>query len=183
MTAQLTLILGGARSGKSTYAEQLAAQLGSNVLYIATAEAGDDDMINRIAAHRQSRPAAWGTLEAPAGVGAALARLDYRPDALLLDCMTLLVSNILLAHENKSPREIDALVQAEVDAILAARQKLNAPLLIVSNEVGLGVVPSYSLGRVYRDVLGRANQRLAAAADRVLFMVSGLPLTVKDVAG
>lgn len=179
MTAELILILGGARSGKSSYAEKLAAELGQFVLYIATAEAGDAEMAARIAKHRRERPATWQTLEAPVGVGAALAQLDARPNVLLLDCLTLLVTNLLLAHEDKSPEEIDALVQAEVEAIVAAQRALQAPLVVVSNEVGLGLVPPYPLGRIYRDVLGRANQRLAAAADRVLFMVAGLPMVVK----
>lgn len=179
MTAELILIMGGARSGKSSYAEKLAAGFGPVVLYIATAEAGDDEMAARIAKHQRERPATWRTLESPVGVGAALARVETRPSAVLLDCLTLLVTNVLLAHEDKSPEEVDALVQTEIEAIVAAQRHLQAPLLVVSNEVGLGLVPTYPLGRLYRDVLGRANQRLAAAADRVLFLVAGLPLAVK----
>jgi adenosylcobinamide kinase/adenosylcobinamide-phosphate guanylyltransferase len=176
----LTLILGGARSGKSDYAEKLAAQMGQRVLYIATAEIGDDEMVQRIAAHRLARPAAWQTLEAPRQVGSALAELETSPEALLLDCLTLLVSNILLALENQPQPAIEAAVQAELEAILAAQVRLNVPLIVVSNEVGLGLVPPYPLGRVYRDVLGRANQYLAARAQRVIFMVAGLPMVVKD---
>lgn len=179
MTAELTLILGGARSGKSSYAERLAAELGPSILYIATAEAGDGEMAERIEKHRQDRQADWRTLETPTGVGAALARLDFRPDGLLLDCLTLLVTNLLLAHQDESPAKIEAVVQAELEAILSAHQKLEVPLIVVSNEVGLGVVPPYPLGRLYRDVLGRANQQLAAAADRVLFLVAGLPMVIK----
>lgn len=175
----LTLILGGARSGKSDYAEKLAAQMGRRVLYIATAEIGDDEMAQRVAVHRQARPADWQTLEAPRHVGAALAEIKTAPEALLLDCLTLLTSNILLAMENEPQPAIEAAVQAELDAILAAQAYLGTPLIVVSNEVGLGLVPPYPLGRVYRDVLGRANQYLAARAQRVIFMVAGLPMIVK----
>jgi adenosylcobinamide kinase/adenosylcobinamide-phosphate guanylyltransferase len=181
--AQVTLILGGARSGKSDYAERLAAQAGTRVLYIATAEAKDEEMAARIRLHRQDRPAGWQTLEAPLSVSSALATLAGRPDVLLLDCLTLLVSNILLARENEAQAEIDAAVQAEVQALLAASRRLAIPLIIVSNEVGLGLVPPYPLGRAYRDILGRANQQLARAADLVFFMVAGLPMTVKDKGG
>jgi adenosylcobinamide kinase/adenosylcobinamide-phosphate guanylyltransferase len=176
----LTLILGGARSGKSSYAEQLAIELGQRILYIATAEIGDAEMAERIAAHRAARPAAWQTLEAPRNVGLALAEMSTAPDALLLDCLTLLVSNILLTLEGEPLTTIEAAVQAEVEAVLAAQAQLNAPLIVVSNEVGLGLVPPYPLGRVFRDVLGRANQYLAARANRVIFMVAGLPMIVKD---
>ncbi|MCB0209960.1 MAG: bifunctional adenosylcobinamide kinase/adenosylcobinamide-phosphate guanylyltransferase [Anaerolineae bacterium] len=176
----LILILGGARSGKSSYAETLAAEIGHRVLYIATAEAKDDDMTARIAAHRLSRPAHWQTLEAPNQVGAALSQVDARPDVLLLDCMTLLVSNILLAHESEPEAVIEKAVQTEIEALVMAQRQLGVPLIIVSNEVGLGLVPPYQLGRVYRDILGRANQRLAAEAKKVVFMVAGLPLTVKE---
>lgn len=180
MTAHLTLILGGARSGKSDYAEKLAAEMGQQVLYIATAEAGDTEMAARIAAHRRSRPAQWHTLEAPRQVGEALAALRERPEAMLLDCLTLLVSNMILALEDRPQAEVEAVVQAELAAIITAQANIGSPLLVVSNEVGLGLVPPYPLGRVYRDVLGRANQYLAKRANRVLFMVAGLPLTVKD---
>lgn len=176
----LILILGGARSGKSSYAEKLAAEMGDRVLYIATAEAKDDDMAARIKAHRLARPSQWQTLEAPRNVGEALSRIDAQPDLLLLDCFTLLVSNILLAQETEPEAVIDAAVQAEIEALSSAQAQLGVPLIGVSNEVGLGLVPPYPLGRVYRDILGRANQRLAAKADKVIFMVAGLPMIVKE---
>lgn len=176
----LTLILGGARSGKSSYAETLAAKMGKRVLYIATAEAKDDEMTARIAAHRLARPGYWQTLEAPRNVGDALSRLDARPDVLLMDCVTLLVSNILLAQESEPEAVIEAAVQTEIEALMSIQTQLGVPLIVVSNEVGLGLVPPYPLGRVYRDILGRANQRLAAGANKVIFMVAGLPMTVKE---
>jgi len=179
VSTPITLILGGARSGKSAYAEELAVEIGGRVLYVATAEIGDEEMAARIEKHRQLRPTHWQTLEAPRDVGARLAVAKPTPDAILLDCLTLLVSNIILAMEDQPEAVVEAAVQAELEALLAARAKLDAPLIVVSNEVGLGLVPPYPLGRLYRDILGRANQRLAARADKVLFMVAGLPMTLK----
>jgi adenosylcobinamide kinase / adenosylcobinamide-phosphate guanylyltransferase len=180
LSANLILILGGARSGKSSYAEKLAAELGNRVVYIATAEAKDEEMKARIQTHQSNRPASWYTLEAPYNVASALSGMADRPDALLLDCMTLLVSNILLSMESSSLTTIEAAVQAEIEALLATQKGLAVPLIVVSNEVGLGLVPPYPLGRAYRDLLGRANQHLAALAQRVIFMVAGLPLTIKE---
>ncbi len=177
MTKELILILGGARSGKSSHAEKLALELaGPDVLYIATAQAFDDEMRSRIAAHRAARPTGWRTLEAPSLRTAAIGL----PRVVLLDCLTLLASNAILAlGDTPSAQEAEAAVDAEVSALLAAYREGDATWIVVSNEVGLGLVPPYPLGRIYRDALGRANQCLAAAADRVLFMVAGLPLTIK----
>jgi adenosylcobinamide kinase/adenosylcobinamide-phosphate guanylyltransferase len=181
----LTLVLGGARSGKSTYAEALAASLGRRVLYVATAEALDDEMLARVTSHQARRPAEWLTLEAPLNVGAALQAWPdaASADVILLDCLTLLVSNAILADETDAP-DADAAwakVQAELDALLAAHRRLGAHLIVVSNEVGLGIVPPYPLGRVYRDCLGWANQALARVADRVIFMIAGLPVALKSL--
>jgi adenosylcobinamide kinase/adenosylcobinamide-phosphate guanylyltransferase len=181
----LTLILGGARSGKSTYAEALASQLGRRVLYVATAEALDGEMRSRVAAHQSRRPPNWTTLEVPLGVGAALRASLHatQVDVILLDCLTLLVSNAILAGGPDTPEpDVDvawAAVRAEVEALLEAHRLLGGHLIVVSNEVGLGVVPPYSLGRTYRDCLGRANQVLSQAADRVILMVAGLPVDLK----
>lgn len=177
---QLILILGGARSGKSSYAERLAVEIGQRVLYVATAEAGDEEMQARIKAHRLARPSTWQTLESPRQVGRTLLKLDDRPEVVLLDCLTLLVSNILLSMESAPQAVIEGEVQAELESFVAAQRHLNVPFIIVSNEVGLGLVPPYPLGRLYRDILGRANQHLAAVANRVLFMVAGLPMVVKE---
>jgi adenosylcobinamide kinase/adenosylcobinamide-phosphate guanylyltransferase len=182
MTKRLTLILGGARSGKSTYAETLAAERGEQVLYVATAQAWDEEMRLRIANHRAQRPASWYTLEAQQEVGEAITATlqSHTPDIILLDCLTLLASNIITAlPESVNALEATAALLVEVDALLAAYAQSETSWIIVSNEVGLGIVPPYPLGRVYRDALGRANQRLAAVADEVLFMVAGLPLVVK----
>jgi adenosylcobinamide kinase/adenosylcobinamide-phosphate guanylyltransferase len=184
MPKHLTLILGGARSGKSAHAEQLAAARGGNVLYVATAEAWDEEMAARIAVHRSQRPAHWTTLEAPRQTGQAIARvLTAHPGpaaTVLVDCLTLLASNVILALPDPEAEDAaEAALRAEVDALLAAYVASDSAWIIVSNEVGLGVVPPYPLGRVYRDALGRANQQLATAADEVLFMVAGLPMKVK----
>lgn len=183
----LTLVLGGARSGKSSFSEMLASHLGQRVLYVATAEALDDEMRARVAAHRARRPSHWRTLEVPRNVGAALsAAPDTTPaDVILLDCLTLLVSNILLSiGSDASEPEIDVAwpaVQSELDSLLRAYCRLGAHLVVVSNEVGLGLVPTSPLGRTYRDCLGWANQRLARAADRVILMVAGLALDLRSL--
>lgn len=179
MPVPLILVLGGARSGKSAYAEKLAAQLGRRVLYIATAEVKDDEMAARVAAHRQNRPADWNTLEAPRHIGKALAAVHPAPEVILLDCLTLLVSNIVLALEAEGQAAVEAAVQAELDALAAAQARLNVPLVVVSGEVGMGLVPPYPLGRMYRDALGRANQHLAALASQVYLVVAGLPVALK----
>lgn len=180
MPARLTLILGGARSGKSRYAEQTAAQLGRRVLYVATAQPGDDEMAARIAAHRAARPADWETLEAAVDIGEAIRNWPRETDVILLDCITLLASNVLLRLGDVADQAAaEGALNAEIDSLLAACKSRPAQWLVISNEVGLGLVPPYPLGRIYRDALGRANQRLAAAADDVLLMVAGLPLVVK----
>lgn len=179
MGKQLTLILGGARSGKSGLAQQMVEESGQTGLFVATATAGDEEMARRIAAHQASRSSLWTTLEAPIGVGKAIAAAPST-DWVLLDCMTLLASNVLLSL----PEPVDenayyARMEEEVNDILSAYSYHNGEWLIVSNEVGLGLVPPYELGRYYRDGLGRANQHLARAADRVLFLVAGIPMVVK----
>ena len=183
---ELVLILGGARAGKSAYAEQWMARYGPRVLYVATAEIKDDEMRTRIQEHRTRRPAAWTTLEAPRDVGMALLAAQPVADAILLDCLTLLVTNLLLAYgeevaENSAAAQAaEASVNAEIKALLMAHRQLGLPMVVVSNEVGMGLVPPYPLGRLYRDILGRANQRLAAAADQVYLLVAGLPMTLKS---
>lgn len=182
---ELVLILGGARSGKSAYAERLARARGGTVLFVATATAGDEEMARRIAAHRAARPAEWRTIEAPVAVADQLGTSAGSVPAatVLLDCLTLLVSNLLLAHEAAGEVEVARRVDAEIDALVGRFGEGAASWIVVSNEVGLGLVPPYPLGRLYRDLLGRANQRVAARADRVYLMVAGLPLEIKALAG
>lgn len=181
MGEQLILILGGARSGKSAYAEKLARERGGQVLYVATATAGDEEMARRIAVHRAQRPSDWVTLEASSQVGQRVRACGIQTRTVLLDCMTLLVSNVLLAlGEGGSESEAQTAVDTELDDLLAAYAESPALWIVVSNEVGLGLVPPYPLGRLYRDILGRANQRLAQIADAVIFMVAGLPMRLKE---
>jgi adenosylcobinamide kinase/adenosylcobinamide-phosphate guanylyltransferase len=165
-----TLVTGGARGGKSGYAERLAASYGQPVLFVATAEAKDDDMRQRIERHRATRPDSWRTLEEPLSVAVRL-RAQYSGQVVLLDCVTLLVSNLMLANRP---------VQPEIDGLVSWRQQVGATLIAVTNEVGLGVVPENELARRYRDALGLANQALAAAASTVILMVAGLPLAIKQ---
>lgn len=180
MAGRLTLVMGGARSGKSAFAQQMASECEGSVVYVATATAGDDEMARRIARHKSQRPAAWRTVEATHNVGTCVASLSPQPNVVLLDCMTLLASNAILAlPEPVTSDAADEALSEEVHGILSARESGNAHWIIVSNEVGLGLVPPYPLGRVYRDALGRANQHLAQAASEVLFMVAGLPMRVK----
>jgi adenosylcobinamide kinase/adenosylcobinamide-phosphate guanylyltransferase len=174
---QLTLILGGARSGKSTFAERLATRA-PRVTYLATAQALDAEMASRIAVHQADRPAHWQTVECPLDPATALRTHAAATDCFLLDCITLLVSNLLLVDELCA----DARVSCATDALLTAYREAGASLILVSNEVGLGLVPEYPLGRHYRDLLGRVNRRLAQAADAVYFLVAGLPLDVKALA-
>jgi adenosylcobinamide kinase/adenosylcobinamide-phosphate guanylyltransferase len=184
------LLLGGARSGKSRAAEKAASKHGPRVLYVATAEAKDDEMTARIDAHRAKRPGTWRTLEAPRGVGAAVreALLDRASDAVIVDCVTMLVSNLLLAGPaGEDPDSIDeaaaqARVDEELDGLLDAIRSSALPWILVSNEVGSGVVPATPLGRAYRDLLGRANQRLAASAAAVYLMVAGRAVNLTRLA-
>lgn len=180
MGKRLTLILGGARSGKSAYAQRLAAERGTAVLYVATAEIGDEEMAARIAAHRAERPAHWRTLEAPRCVGVAIRASVGGVEVVLIDCLTLLASNVIVPlPEPVTAEAAEYALHTEVDDLLATYAAGTADWIVISNEVGLGLVPVYPLGRVYRDALGRANQRLAADADEVLFMVAGLPIELK----
>jgi adenosylcobinamide kinase/adenosylcobinamide-phosphate guanylyltransferase len=186
MAKELVLILGGARSGKSSHAQSLALELaGPRVLYLATAEGRDDEMRARIAAHRADRPAGWRTLEAPLLSGLPCGPAVEDAQVVLLDCMTLLATNAIFAGAGgegsgePSAAEAEAAVAREVEALLKAYRASGASWIVVSNEVGMGLVPPYPLGRSYRDALGRANQAVAAAADRVILMVAGLPLKVK----
>jgi adenosylcobinamide kinase / adenosylcobinamide-phosphate guanylyltransferase len=168
VSAALTLVLGGARSGKSSYAEGLIAALPPPWAYVATAEAGDHEMAARIRAHRARRGPSWRTIEAPRDLTTALAACERMP--VLIDCLTLWLSNLLLA---------DADFETEVEGLEKALAAAVAPAVLVSNEVGSGIVPDHALGRRFQDLQGLLNQRIAARADRVVLMVAGLPLALK----
>jgi Adenosyl cobinamide kinase/adenosyl cobinamide phosphate guanylyltransferase len=171
IVAPLTLVLGGARSGKSSYAESLITAFPPPWTYVATAELRDAEMAERITAHRARRGASWRTLETPRDLVGALATQAGTP--LLVDCLTLWLSNALLAGAD---------VDAEVERLESALTQAAAPVVLVANEVGFGIVPDSALGRRFRDLQGRLNQRIAARANRVVLVVAGLPLTIKGEA-
>ncbi len=181
---KLTMILGGGRSGKSTYAQNLAMEKSQKVLFIATAEALDDEMAARIKQHRKDRPQHWETLEIPHNVGLFLQKQSVDAEVILLDCLTLLVSNLILKQTLDVDHPDEELIRSqgfeEIDVLNAVIQKSKADWIIVSNEVGLGLIPPYPIGRVYRDLLGSLNQILAAKADEVYFMVAGIPLPLHE---
>ncbi len=170
---RVALVLGGARSGKSGLAQRLAEKFGAPLLYLATGAAGDEEMAARIARHRAERGPAWETWEVPVALAEALTAAQGRFRAILVDCLTLWLTNLLL----QDPEERD--LEAALAELLAAVAQSAAPLLLVSNEVGLGIVPDNPLARRFRDVAGRLNQRLAARADLVVFVAAGLPLILK----
>ncbi len=185
---RLILITGGARSGKSDFAEELAGELGERILFVATAEAGDEEMRQRIMAHRLARPRHWRTIEAPYAVGRTLVDQAGDAEVVLLDCLTMLTTNLLLAESGDDPyaggayERIRARLQAELASLYEWFESGAAHLVVVSNEVGLGLVPPYPLGRAYRDLLGWANRWLATRADEVYLLVAGLPVEVKELA-
>jgi adenosylcobinamide kinase / adenosylcobinamide-phosphate guanylyltransferase len=170
--AAVTLVLGGARSGKSRYAESVITALPPAWRppwgYLATAEAGDEEMAARIKSHRARRGPAWRTIEVPRGLAAALADCAGMP--ALIDCLTLWLSNLMLAEAD---------IAAEIERLEISLAAATAPVVLVANEVGFGIVPEHPLGRKFRDWQGVLNQRIAALADNVVLMVAGLPLTLK----
>lgn len=177
MGKRLTLVLGGARSGKSSHARRLAEERGTSVLFVATAEPLDGEMAERIACHRAERPKDWRTLEAPRGTAAEIERHAGASDLILLDCFSILAGNIYSGEEDF--RAAERRLTEELELLLDVYERGSAEWIIVSNEVGMGVVPAYPLGRAYRDGLGRAHQRLAARADEAHFIVAGLVLRLK----
>jgi adenosylcobinamide kinase/adenosylcobinamide-phosphate guanylyltransferase len=170
----IELILGGARSGKSRHASERAAASGLPITLVATAEALDDEMRERIAHHRAERPEGWRTLEVPLDLAGTIGAETHPDQCLVVDCLTLWLTNLMLA-----PGADDASVVAAGDALVAALSAARGHVLLVSNEVGLGLVPESELGRRFRDAQGRLNQAVARVADRVVFVAAGLPLVLK----
>ena len=181
---KLTLVLGGARSGKSTYALTRAQDREAQVLYVATAEARDDDMSQRINAHRLERPTHWETLEEPIEVSESLKnffssrRQEELPGFIIIDCLTLWASNIVFMDDDID--NASTALSQRADSLIELMATTNTHWIVVSNEVGLGLIPADRLSRIYRDILGRLNQRFAQVADEVIMMVAGIPMTVKD---
>jgi adenosylcobinamide kinase/adenosylcobinamide-phosphate guanylyltransferase len=169
VTAKITLVTGGARSGKSRYGESLITALPPPWIYVATAEAGDAEMVARIAEHRKRRPAGWTIIEVPHELVAVFSRIDAAAP-VLVDCLTLWLSNRLLA---------DADLEKEAEQLAGVLARHSGQVVLVTNEVGSGIVPDNALARRFRDAQGRLNQCMAALADRVVLVVAGLPLVVK----
>ena len=183
--AKLTFLIGGARSGKSTYAELLAKQHPGNVLYIATAQALDPEMVERIEKHKEQRPGEWRTLEMPRRLGDQINQHIQAADLILLDCLTMLVSNVVLeaGGDLDEPDEAGATqaVDSEIEMLVKAIQSSQADWIIVSNEVGMGLVPPYPIGRIYRDLLGWANRKIADLSDEIYLLVAGMVLPLHEL--
>ena len=180
------LLIGGARSGKSHFAQELALKSPQPVLFVATAEASDEEMRQRIENHRNSRPATWDTLEVTTHIGSKISQNIGKAQTVVVDCITLLVNNVFSQHGNLTDETIDAPltekeVAAEINELVDCINHVNANFIIVSNELGLGLVPADRISRLYRDLLGKANQILAQNVDEVYFMAAGLPLLLKPV--
>ncbi len=170
----VTLVLGGVRSGKSRYAQADATRY-DRVTYIATARASDDEMRRKIAAHRRERPAGWKTVEANGNLDVLIAQEGRSADVLLVDCLTVYCGRLM------TRRGVGAAQRRHLDAVVHALTETSASVILVSNEVGSGVVPAYKSGRLYRDLLGELNQQVARVAHRVIFVVAGIPMPIKDL--
>lgn len=181
----MVFVTGGSRSGKSEFAEQLASRLGKTVLYIATGKITDKEMEQRIELHKNRRPKTWITLEAYSNLDYEVNKINPEYQCILLDCCTLMVSNLLFelgAFHDQCTESEEALAEKiipEFQKIVGLQNKLKLPFIIVSSEVGLGIVPSNKMSRVYRDVLGRVNRYLAGEAEEAYFCVSGLTIQLK----
>jgi adenosylcobinamide kinase/adenosylcobinamide-phosphate guanylyltransferase len=178
------LIIGGARSGKSSFAQELAVKLGGPILFVATAEAKDEEMRRRIEAHKRSRSTLWNTLESPTSVGSHIGKNIGQARVVIVDCVTLLVNNVLCQHMSGADEKIDTevieqRVTDEITQLIDCMNNSEASFIVVTNEVGAGLVPASAMARLYRDLLGKANQMLGQHADHVYLMVAGLPLQVK----
>lgn len=187
MNKRRLLVLGGARSGKSQFAQDLARRTADNVLFVATAEPLDEEMRRRIVDHQRGRPQHWRTLEAPVKVGAKIAENLGDAELVIIDCITLLASNLLTKghteFENIDFEAAEKQMIAEIEDIITCMGRASAGFIIVSNEVGLGLVPGTSLERAYRDILGRANQLLAKGVDEVYLLVAGIPIEITSLGG
>jgi adenosylcobinamide kinase/adenosylcobinamide-phosphate guanylyltransferase len=181
------LITGGARSGKSTYAEKLARGTEGDVLYIATSIPFDDEMKNRVKKHRDSRPSEWDTYEGYRSLGRVISENGGQYKGILLDCVTVMVTNLLLEYpgidfDNAGYgdfAEVEKAINKEVEELLEGIRETDATVIIVTNELGSGIVPENLLGRVFRDIAGRVNQYIAEQCDEVYLTVCGLPLRLK----
>lgn len=180
--AKIVLVTGGVRSGKSTFAEKYAAQLGKKIAYIATAQVYDEEMYQRVRLHKARRPSAWKTYEAPYHAAKTLRKAAVEHDTILFDCLTVYISNQLLQTNGASAEERAANVINDIEDLLIAAKEVSANVIFVTNEVGCGIVPENALAREYRDLAGRINQRFAQIADEVYLVISSLPVEIKKLA-
>ncbi len=169
----VTLVLGGARSGKSAYAENLAKQTNQRVVYVATAQVRDDAIAQRISLHQQSRPSEWSTIESPLELGSTLENHAHELTTVLVDCLTMWITNMLCE------KDTEALVNKQLELFFKALEGVRGDVIFVSNEVGMGIIPMGELTRDFVDIAGRLHQDIAALADSVILVVAGLPLTLK----
>lgn len=176
--SRTVFITGGASSGKSVYAEKLAREFGTPLGYLATARALDGEMNERVRKHKERRGAEWTTIEEPVHLARTLAECDGRYQVVLVDCVTLWLSNLLFRYE-KSGDDVETRILEEVQRLQTGLHEMVTPVILVSNEVGMGIVPDNALARLFRDIAGKANQMLAESADEVHAVISGLPLRLK----
>lgn len=181
---KVILLLGGARSGKSCFAVEYARNHEGKVLFVATAAPDDEDMRQRIEKHKHSRPSEWQTLEACRDIGSQVEAAAGDAQLIIIDCITMLINNVFSRFDEKSFEHIDETVleqaaRVEMDQLQLVLDKVQASVLIISNEVGYGIVPDNRIGRLYRDLLGKVNQSLAARADEVYLLAAGIPLRIK----
>lgn len=179
MNRKCILVLGGARGGKSQFAQDLARGFSEKVLFVATAQAYDDEMYARIEDHKISRPGTWRTLESPKAIGEEIKDNLGHAEVVVIDCITMLIANLLGEGWDVEGREKD--VVEEINSLIKCVNELQATFIIISNEVGLGIVPENKLARYYRDFLGKANQLLARRADEVYLVIAGLPVEIKRI--
>lgn len=184
--SKLVLVTGGARSGKSSFAESIAKENNDKVLYVATSVPFDDEMKDRIKKHRASRPASWNTIEAYKDLDRVMSESVVDEECILLDCITVMITNIMFEKDMdfvnvdaEKANRLEETVRCEVEKLIEAGKKLNVTLIMVTNEVGMGIVPDNAISRAFRDIAGRMNQLLAKNCDEVYVCISGIPLRLK----
>ena len=190
MSRGIIAVFGGARSGKSSFAQELAEQLGKSTIYIATAQNKDEEMAERIAKHQATRPETWETVEATHNLAQAIRSCAEQAEVILVDCVSVYLSNLLLKsfgdlgmdEDPQLPPSLEVEILAEIIEVIEVAQDTKATVIFVSNEVGLGIVPLYHSARLYRDVAGRTNQLLAKAAKKAFYVLAGIPLDLKSLA-
>lgn len=181
----MILITGGARSGKSMFAEKLAKEKGNKILYIATAIAFDEEMKIRIKKHKEVRPATWTTYEGYSNLKTVIYKNEGIYSCILLDCVTIMLTNLMIDFIGRKDAgeidflELEKMILQEIEELLEACQKTNAPMIFVTNEIGMGIVPESQISRHFRDIAGKVNQRIAKEAQKVYFVVSGIPVCIK----